>query len=59
MAVITIAMWHSLGVTMQYVVQTTSEKAAITTRLAVEAYKEELSVRNILDVGTQFTKPAL
>ena len=44
---------------MQYVVQTTSEKAAITTRLAVEAYKEELSVRNILDVGTQFTKPAL
>ena len=59
MAVITIAMRHSQGVTMQYVALTTSEKAAITTRLAVEAYKEELPVRNILDVGTHTTKPAL
>ena len=58
MAVITIAM-RSQGVTMQYVALTTSEKAAITTRLAVEAYKEELPVRNILDVGTHTTKPAL
>ena len=59
MAVITIATRHSQGVTMQYVALTTSEKAANTTRLAVEAYKEELPVRNILDVGTHTTKPAL
>ena len=59
MAVITIAIRHSQGVRMQYVALTTSEKAAITTRLAVEAYKEELPVGSILDVSTQITKPAL
>ena len=42
MAIITMAMRHSQGVTMQYVALTVAEKASITTRLAVEAYKEEL-----------------
>ena len=38
MASITIAMRHSLGVTMQYVALTLAEKATITTRLATAAY---------------------
>ena len=42
MALITISMRHSQGVTLQYVALTIAKKAAITTRLAVEAYKEEL-----------------
>ena len=41
MAVITIAMRHSQGVTLQYVSLSTAEKASITTRLAVEAYKDD------------------
>ena len=38
MASSTIAMRHSLGVTMQYVALTLAEKATITTRLATAAY---------------------
>ena len=40
MALITIAMRHSQGVTMQYVSLTTAEKASLTTRLASGAYRE-------------------
>ena len=39
MAKITIAMRHSQGVTMQYVAFSLADKAATTTRLAVQAYK--------------------
>ena len=42
MAIITIAMRHSQGVTLQYVALTMAEKAVITTRLAIEAYKMDL-----------------
>ena len=42
MAYITIAMRHSQGVTMQYVALGLAEKASITTRLAIAAYREEL-----------------
>ena len=42
MATISIAMRHSQGVTLQYVALTIADRAAITTRLAVDAYKEEL-----------------
>ena len=42
MAIITIAMRHSQGVTLQYVALTMAEKAVITTRLAVESYKMDL-----------------
>ena len=59
MAVITIAMRHSQGVTMQYVALTKSEKAAITTRLAVEAYNEELTASNIVEGDSQTTRPSL
>ena len=38
MAAITIAMRHSQGVTMQYVTLPLSEKATITTRLAIASY---------------------
>ena len=38
MASITIAMRHSLGVTMQYVALTLAEKDTITARLATAAY---------------------
>ena len=41
MANITIAMRHSQGVTMQYVSLSFEEKAFITTRLAIAAYKGE------------------
>ena len=41
MAYITIAMRHSQGVTMQYVALGLAEKATITTRLAIAAYKED------------------
>ena len=41
MANITIAMRHSQGVTMQYVSLSIEEKAIITTRLAIAAYKGE------------------
>ena len=41
MAKITIAMRHSQGVTMQYVAFSLADKAATTTRLAVQAYKNE------------------
>ena len=41
MAYITIAMRHSQGVTMQYVALGLAEKASITTRLAIAAYKKE------------------
>ena len=41
MAIITIAMRHSQRVTLQYVALTMAEKAVITTRLAVDAYKIE------------------
>ena len=40
MATISIAMRHSQGVTLQYVSLTTADKAAITTRLAIDAYKD-------------------
>ena len=39
MASISIAMRHSQGVTMQYVTLTLSEKATITTRLAIASYE--------------------
>ena len=42
MAIITIAMRHSQGVTLQYVALSMAEKAVITTRLAVGAYKMDL-----------------
>lgn len=42
MATISIAMRHSQGVTLQYVALTIADRAAITTRLAVDAYKEKL-----------------
>ena len=42
MAYITIAMRHSQGVTMQYVALGLAEKASITTRLAIAAYREGL-----------------
>ena len=41
MATITIALRHSQGVTMQYISLSTAEKAALTTRLAIEAYRDE------------------
>ena len=40
MAIITIAMRHSQGVTMQYVALTLEEKAVITTRLAIASYND-------------------
>ena len=40
MASITIAMRHSQGVTLQYVALPLAEKASITTRLAIAAYRE-------------------
>ena len=43
MATISIAMRHSQGVTLQYVALTISDRAAITTRLAVDAYKDKLN----------------
>ena len=43
MANITIAMRHSQGVTMQYVSLSIEEKAVITTRLAIAAYRGEPS----------------
>ena len=42
MAKISIAMRHSQGITMQYVALPLADKAAITTRLAVHAYRREL-----------------
>ena len=42
MAKITIAMRHSQGVTMQYIALSVSERAAITTRLAIASYENEL-----------------
>ena len=39
MAAITVAMRHSQGVTMQYVSLSLSDKAVITTRLAVHSYE--------------------
>ena len=47
MATITIAMRHSQGVTMQYVSLTIADKAAITTRLAIDAYKDERTVDSL------------
>ena len=48
MATITIAMRHSQGVTMQYITLSTAEKATITTRLAIDAYRDnEVSVATI------------
>ena len=41
MATISIAMRHSHGVTLQYVSLTIADKAAITTRLAIDAYKKK------------------
>ena len=40
MASITVAMRHSQGITMQYVTLSLGEKASMTTRLAIAAYKE-------------------
>ena len=44
MASISVAMRHSQGVTMQYVTLSLAEKASITTRLAIAAYKEDEKV---------------
>ena len=41
MTYITIAMRHSQGVTMQYIALGLAEKASITTRLAIAAYRED------------------
>ena len=41
MAAITIAMRHSQGVTLQYVTLPLSDKASITTRLAIASYRTE------------------
>ena len=43
MAKISIALRHSQGVTMQYISLPIADKAAITTRLAVHAYRDELT----------------
>ena len=43
MAKISIAMRHSQGVTMQYIALPIADKAAITTRLAVHAYRDDLA----------------
>ena len=40
MAIITIAMRHSQGVTLQYVTLSLEEKAVITTRLAIASYND-------------------
>ena len=45
MASITVAMRHSQGVTMQYVTLSLAEKASITTRLAIAAYREDEDVK--------------
>ena len=42
MASIIIAMRHSQGVTLQYVSLSVADKAAITTRLAIDAYRGTL-----------------
>ena len=42
LATISIALRHSQGVTLQYVALSAADKAAITTRLAIDAYKKEL-----------------
>ena len=46
MASICIAMRHSQGVTMQYTALSLSEKAAMTTRLAIAAYDPEKTVED-------------
>ena len=43
MAKITIALRHSQGVTLQYVALSIGDKAAITTRLAIDAYRAQFS----------------
>ena len=43
MAAIIIAMRHSQGVTLQYIALTLAEKAAITTRLAISSYEEDVT----------------
>ena len=48
MASICIAMRHSQGVTMQYIALSLSEKAAMTTRLAIAAYDQEKTVKEQL-----------
>ena len=48
MASICIAMRHSQGVTMQYIALSLSEKAAMTTRLAIAAYDQEKTVEEQL-----------
>ena len=42
MAKISIAMRHSQGITMQYIALPLADKAAITTRLAIHAYRDLL-----------------
>ena len=59
MAKIKYAMRHSQGVNMQDVVLTTLGKAAIKIRLAVEAYREDLPVRNIIGWDSLPTEPLL
>ena len=44
MASIIIAMRHSQGVTLQYVSLSVADKAAITTRLAIDAYRGTLEI---------------
>ena len=50
MAKISIAMRHSQGVTMQYIALPIADKAAITTRLAIHAYREELQSLEIASI---------
>ena len=53
MASICIAMRHSQGVTMQYIALSLSEKAAMTTRLAIAAYDQERTVKEQLQRMTR------
>ena len=53
MASICIAMRHSQGVTMQYIALSLSEKAAMTTRLAIAAYDQEKTLKEKLQRMTR------
>ena len=50
MALITIAMRHSQGVTMQYIALSVAQKASITTKLAIAAYNIDADEHRINEV---------
>lgn len=50
MALITIAMRHSQGVTMQYIALSVAQKASITTKLAIAAYNIDADEHQVNDV---------